>query len=121
MKDQDTELTGSTDVRGRYWPEPSERENAMKNTIKPGKISKGWKLVRRNPWVPGETLTVISGRGPVTRLIKWEAEVSPFTEIGSEYLHNIATAISPDSGEEFTIEFSKKHLQNQARIKAAGF
>jgi hypothetical protein len=23
MKDQDTELTGSTDVRGRYWPEPT--------------------------------------------------------------------------------------------------
>ena len=96
-------------------------EDTMTNTIKPSKITKGYRLVRRYPLVPGETLTVISGRGPVTRLIKWEAEVSPFTEIGSEYLHNIATAISPDSGEEFTIEFSKKHLQNPARITAAGF
>ena len=72
-------------------------EDTMTNTIKPSKITKGYRLVRRYPLVPGETLTVISGRGPVTRLIKWEAEVSPFTEIGSEYLHNIATAISPDS------------------------
>lgn len=93
----------------------------MMTSIKPSKITKGWKLVRRYPLVQGETLTVISGRGPVTRLIQWEADVSPYTEMGSEYLHNIATAISPDSGEEFTIEFSKKHLQNQARIKAAGF
>ena len=93
----------------------------MMTSIKPSKIAKGWKLVRKYPLVPGETLTVNSGRGPVTRLIKWEADVSPFKEIGSEYLHNIATAISPDSGEEFTIEYTKKHLENQARIKAAGF
>ena len=92
----------------------------MMNAIKPSKITKGWRLVRKYPLVPGETLTVISGRGPVTRLIKWEADVSPFTEIGSEYLHNIATVVSPD-GTEYTIEYSKKHLQNQARIKAAGF
>jgi hypothetical protein len=92
----------------------------MMNTIKPSKITKGYRLVRRYPLVPGETLTVISGRGPVTRLIKWEADVSPFSEIGSEYLHNIQTVVSPD-GTEYTIEYTKKHLENQARIKAAGF
>jgi len=90
------------------------------NTINPSKITKGWKLVRRYPLVQGETLTVISGRGPVTRLIQWEADVSPYKEIGSEYLHNIEKVASPD-GTEYTIEYSKTHLKNQARIKAAGF
>jgi hypothetical protein len=32
MEDQDTELTGSTDVRGRYWPEPSEAVQSYRRT-----------------------------------------------------------------------------------------
>ena len=32
MKDQDTGLTGSTDMRGRYWPEPSEEVRSYRRT-----------------------------------------------------------------------------------------